>query len=787
MSKRRTRRTVVALTVALCALWAIYLGLSPERSHTAVGEYQAPTKSRVARAIAERARAWQGPAAQGRPGQEAVGSVSGTVRTRDGEPLEGALVCASCADCNMTMIHNAPRCVRTDADGHYAFSGLRAGRYLLGTSSKGLGAVAANGGRPIEVRPDGSVDGDRDTELPEEGATVSGVVMDALGGVVAGAEVRLLAAGATGILKPSGVGLMVQAGQDGSFVADVPKGDVSLSAYAPGYAPGTATRAAPAAGIELVLSPASTISGQVVAEQTGQPIAGATVDARGDHGPVQQAQSDQQGRFQIEGLRPGSYQLRASAKGWIGVAMETVALDMNQSVSDVLVPMFGAVSVEGTLSVAGSPCSRGLVHVGPAGGGAGVPEETAKTNEQGLVRFEALTPGTYAVTTMCEGYGHAPAPILEVGTSPLVGVPWEMNAGAELLIRAVDEDNRPIEGAHLSAVPLTPPARSDPTGGARFGLTDETGQLILRGLGVGGYEIKHPHMIGEVRVELEAGDSVPATIRLATMGELQIEVVSPDGEPLQAVTVQATSVDGTSGAQATPVGGGMFKAGPLPTGTYLITVEDATNPRWQHPEEVPLTLEGGRVRVTYGGYTGEIAGRVLSGPDAPLRDVWVSAVAIGDRDPFAMTQQLAGRIGGTRRLTDEAGQFRLDGLNPAGVYSVTAERPSGGQAILHDVSPDGPAVELVLPAPGRLSGRMVGPDGSPIGSFRIAVRNRTTSRIGFHREFSGRDDGSWSIDHVAAGDLDVLGQDYFGRNAVASVRLEPSGHVADIALRLEKP
>ncbi|MDD9969726.1 MAG: hypothetical protein OXR73_26005, partial [Myxococcales bacterium] len=85
MSARRTRRTVVALTVALCALWAVYLGLSPERSPMADSEHQAPTKSRVARAIAERARAWQGPAAQGRPGEGAVGSVSGTARTRDGE------------------------------------------------------------------------------------------------------------------------------------------------------------------------------------------------------------------------------------------------------------------------------------------------------------------------------------------------------------------------------------------------------------------------------------------------------------------------------------------------------------------------------------------------------------------------------------------------------------------------------------------------------------------------------------------------------------------------------
>jgi hypothetical protein len=105
---------------------------------------------------------------------------------------------------------------------------------------------------------------------------------------------------------------------------------------------------------------------------------------------------------------------------------------------------------------------------------------------------------------------------------------------------------------------------------------------------------------------------------------------------------------------------------------------------------------------------------------------------------------------------------------------------------VRDVAPGTQAVELLLYDPGRLSGRVIGLDDEPVGTFRVAVRNRSTDQVTFHREFSGRDDGSWSLAPVAAGDLEVLGQDHYGHHAVASVQLEPNGNVSNIVLRLQQ-
>jgi hypothetical protein len=698
------RNVAVIGFIALCALGALFFARFDSRpSHDSASTIDG---SAVAKVVAARARSWKGPAARGRPEQTAEGRLSGVVRGDDGKPIANARVCAGCADCNMTMVANAPRCVRTGADGRYDLEGLSAGSYFINASSQRRGTAGGNGRRPIQVGTDGSIEGDGDLDLPESDTTVSGIVIDALGGVVGGAEVRVLATGATNEPINAPVRMSIEADAAGQFSLNVPAGDVILAAFAPGYGSSVVARTAPVQGVEIVLSPASTITGQVVAQHNGQPIAGAKVVALADNVAKQEAIADEQGSFRIEGLQPGGYQLRAHATGWTGAAMEAVALDLGDSVSGVIVPMVAAVSVEGTLNVAKAPCTRGSVHVSAGGPATNVAQTSAQTNAEGLVRFDSLAPGTYAVMLGCEGYGYAPATPLEVGSVPIAGLVWNMDAGAELTLRAIDGEDRPIVGVHLSALPLVPPPEAGPTKGIRVGLTDAAGQLILKGMKPGTYDIQNSDMIEAVRVDLEPGGARSTVVRLVAMAELRVEVVRPDKTPLQGVTVSAKSVDEKPGISAIPIGGGTFKAGPMPTGSYLVTVNDGTNPPFQHPAPVAVTKDGGHVVVTYGGYQGEIAGRVVSGPDSPLRDVWVSAVSMGEPDPFATVQQLAGRIENRRLLTDGEGGFRLGGLDPTGRYTVIAERPSGGRAIVSDVAPNGPPVELLLPPTDRLSGRM---------------------------------------------------------------------------------
>ena len=781
------RTNKIAIVAALLALvyFAVTSVVGRPKSDDLDTSPEVADKSAIERAILARAQSWRGSAADGRPKLAGTGRVPGVVRGSDGQPLGGALVCASCVGCNVAIVSKKPYCVYADEFGRYELTGLPPGRYFIGASADGRGAGAANGGRPVEVGADGSVKGKGDTKVPDEGAVVSGFVRDALGGAVGGAEVRALS---TTVAETEGeaVGFMVQADAEGRFALNVPTGLVVLAAVANGYAPGTVTRSAPAQNVEIMVTPAGSISGQVVAEHNGQPIAGATVVAHSDHGPSQEATSDGQGHFSIEALRPGGYQLRASATGWIGISMETVVLDLGDVAANVLVPMFGATQIQGTLSAGGEPCRRGKVHIGPADPGASVPEATESTNADGQVVFNALPPGRYAVAVMCDGYGGKQAANLEVGSEPISGLVWELDAGAEVHLRAIDSEERPVAGVQLSIMPEGHTTESDPTSDIRSGRTDDDGELAFRGMKAGTYEVFGNDMKEQVQFDLEVGDSKSVVVHLEPVGEMQIAVVSPDGTPQQAVTVSTRQRDGKPGPAATPIGGGKYKAGPMKTGTYFVTVRDGINPALEHPNPVEVTSQGGQVEVIYGGYNGEITGRVVSGPDAPLPDIWVSAVAVGNDDPYSATQQTMARNEGSQKLTNTEGQFRLKGLNPAGHFSVIAERPSGGQAILRDIVPGGKTIEILMPDPGRLSGSMLGADGNPVGTFRIAVRNATTDQMGFHRDFAGRDDGRWSISPVAAGDLEILGQDPFGHSVVASVSLEPNGDVSNIVLRLQE-
>jgi outer membrane receptor protein involved in Fe transport len=87
--------------------------------------------------------------------------------------------------------------------------------------------------------------------VPESGARVAGIVVDAAGAPVPGATIEILAAGATA--------RRLETGEDGRFEAtDLPPGEVSVSANAPGFAMATTSALAGLGGdfVRLILQPA---------------------------------------------------------------------------------------------------------------------------------------------------------------------------------------------------------------------------------------------------------------------------------------------------------------------------------------------------------------------------------------------------------------------------------------------------------------------------------------------------------------------------------------------------
>ena len=100
-------------------------------------------------------------------------------------------MCGACVSCEASTAGAAP-CIESDGDGNYFLAGLAQRAYYVHASAEGYLPGTANGGEPVVVAA-GTVE-HVDVELPAGGALLTGTVLDATGGPIAGAHVRAVRA-----------------------------------------------------------------------------------------------------------------------------------------------------------------------------------------------------------------------------------------------------------------------------------------------------------------------------------------------------------------------------------------------------------------------------------------------------------------------------------------------------------------------------------------------------------------------------------------------------------------
>ncbi|MBI4703732.1 MAG: carboxypeptidase regulatory-like domain-containing protein [Deltaproteobacteria bacterium] len=245
--------------------------------------------------------------------------IGGVVLDPDGTPAPGARVrCASDDE--------PERSTRTDDDGLFSFGPEAAGCQAV-ADTEGYGRSMA-----VRLRP-----GPQNVLRLEEGASISGMLVDPYGAPVPSGEVAVEsfrpAAGADqsprGLprstlhrLHPSPV-----LGPSGDFELEkLSAGRYVLAASAPRRPPvlsepieledGEQVR-----GTRLVLAAGATLSGRVLGAATGQPIADATVGLDlytfAVVGAIEPAHSGADGRYRLVGVPPGPFSIRTSAPGFV--------------------------------------------------------------------------------------------------------------------------------------------------------------------------------------------------------------------------------------------------------------------------------------------------------------------------------------------------------------------------------------------------------------------------------------------------------------------------------------
>jgi hypothetical protein len=641
--------------------------------------------------------------------------LEGSVRSREGEPVAGARVCAADAPSDAL---GKPRtaCTTADSNGAYAIALSASGAYTVSAEAEGFKPGSAQGGQLVAVAW-GERRAGLEIILDHGGAKVAGVVVDVTGGPISGAIVR-----GTRFAPPRSTVATVS-DREGRFVLWVLAGDVSLNAEAAGYAPTGLARVAPAEGVVIALTPGSSVRGNVMSSADEKPVADVevrAVPARGTNTPLDRSGvSDTKGAFTIAGLEPGVYTLSAEGSGWRGGAKEPLKVGLAESVSNVIVTVSQVPRVDGRviLRATGEPCAMGMVSLGPPGhaslydppsvsderpGRAAVPAMMTAIEADGSVHFRAVPAGIYHATVQCAHHMLADGPTtLQVAETSIKDVVWKVDPGLALTVHMVDEADNPLPGALVllgtPRIAASVPLEADASGQCEVPRVLYPGIYRLTPAGRG-YE-------GDpVSVVLREGSGkVEATVRFAGHGSIMATVQNARSEPIEDMRVTATLVaaaalsgSNSGGVDAdvpsgrvfggVSLGRGRFRLGPLPPGRYEVHASDGVNEpiRAGGPSGVFDVDRGVVAAMITVDRSGSIRGVVVDQSHQPVPDTWVSAQCQETAVDPIWARTLAGRPKQT--MSDKEGRFVVKDLRADARCTVRAEQPFGLAGGKSDVS-----------------------------------------------------------------------------------------------------
>jgi hypothetical protein len=467
---------------------------------------------------------------------------------------------------------------------------------------------------------------------------ISGTVLDASGGIVAGA--RINASDGGGALRAAGT-----SDESGRFRLQVTRGLARVSARADGYSEQVQAIEAPLDGVRFVLAPESSIDGRVVVAGSGQPVADALVTAVGQDGPQAEphvARSSSDGTFRVSGLLAGSYSFAAVARHW-RAEPRTISVGVAETLEPIELKVRAAAPVRGRVRAGGEACARGSVFL------RGALNLFSELGPDGNVAFDGVPSGSYTVDVRCVG-ALAYSEELGVGSAPLSRV-WELDRGLELRGVARTAGDMPLADAPIEVSPVGEPADRN---GASCS-SDLRGEFTCAGLEPGQYDCVIgsgvPARGDRVRVSLGADSAPYVVLKAHAEGALRVRLEGSRDFEQRTLTVVARSKERLLVAEPR---GAELVFEPIALGAYEVALDSAAHGSGQR---VVLTRPGEVVELSLPlPSPRRISGRVVDEAGQAVPDAWISVAGTSDFAQFRPS---------TPVLSDGEGQFILSGLLPA--------------------------------------------------------------------------------------------------------------------------
>jgi protocatechuate 3,4-dioxygenase beta subunit len=742
------------------------------------------------------------------------GELAGTVTT-GGAPRAGARVCATCTSCDVTG-NTDQLCTETNASGQYTLRSIGTNGYTVTAQAAGFAIAAANDGRPLYVDP-GTRRANVDIELAAgAGHNVAGQVLDALGGVIANASVRIVS------WEAVPVSTAVTSDAEGRFFASVRGNHLTAIANADGYAPARAYRVAPTTDLTLVLTPESVISGHVFTADEPRAVAGALVVAQGLNqgaGHRGTVVSNEDGSFRIRGLDPGRYILNATAPGYLSELETEVEVGLGGSLRDLEVFLSRAAQVRGRVLIEGTgdaePCERGVVTLGFPGPATSLRDPSKWTeaalralppppmsvvaviSRGGHVNFDAVLPGTYFASVDCDDHlQHSGPELVEVGSEDVEGLAWRVVPATRVSVRVQDDRSEGMAGVHVTFT--WPTGRITTLESGADGWTPPLTHLYP---GVYEASVASGFRAEPIALDVQRGAAeVRGVLRLHGDASLEVTVEDHHGKPLDDVRVFARvcpsdpAPESREAPAMQPIareefaaaarGLGRFSIAPIPAGCYTVDVRDALQPARAAVPTTPARLQVGEgqhvVHRAVLDRAASIEGRVVAHDGSPLQDVWISAeVAGGSVNRSAVAMLRNAMYAANRVLSDHEGHFRVVGLDRAKSYDLTVEADNGVSTRKRGLTP-GTDVTITMPAAAAIEGTVTDARGKAVEAFTLEVVEAETQRAA--RRHFANDAGRFALSGLTPGTVEVRAESTSGRIAQLTTKLQAGQHLTEVRL-----